>query len=355
MLPVSRRLESRCCKRRLRGIVARVMEIPSAEQRGSGAATDDWREALFASLLRGIRLRSSVYFRPEFRAPWGFSIANRGTIFHIVVRGRCWLQVKGVAEPVRLSDGDFVIVTRGDPHTVRNAPETPAVDFFELAKCRAPDKDRIFSTGGDGPITRFVCGGMQFENGTTDPLLAVLPPLLHVKATREGGRAWLRLTVEHVLTELDSGGPGATEVVTRLADILFIQAVRSYFEETADSAESGWLAAVRDPQVGRALALLHGHPDEPWTIASLARRVAVSRSAFADKFRELIGEPPLRYLTRLRIHAAARRLRWSDDKLRAVAAAAGYESAAAFTRAFRRHMKMTPGEYRGRGPVDGPT
>ena len=331
-----------------------MTDSPPADQIAATAAADGWRKSLFADLLRAIRLRSSVYFRPEFRAPWGVSIADHGTIFHIVVRGRCCLQLKGAAEPVQLSDGDFVVVTRGDPHTLRDAPDTAAVDFFDLAKCRAPDKDPIFSAGGDGPITRFVCGGMQFENGASDPLLAVLPPLLHVKASREGGRSWLRPTVEHVLAELDSGGPGAAEVVTRLADILFIQAVRSYFEESADIAEFGWLAALRDPHVGRALALLHSHPDTPWTIASLARRVAVSRSAFADRFTELVGEPPVRYLTRLRINAAARRLRSSDDKLRAVAAAAGYESVAAFTRAFRRHMKMTPGEYRKPHRADDP-
>jgi AraC-like DNA-binding protein len=331
-----------------------MIDSSSAGQIAATATEDGWGKSVFADLLRGIRLRSSVYFRPEFSAPWGVSIADHGTIFHIIVCGRCWLQIKGAPKPVMLSTGDFVVVTRGDPHIVRDAPETPAIDFFDLAKCRAPAKDRIFSAGGDGPITRFVCGGMQFENRATDPLLPVLPPLLHVKASNERVHPWLRLTVEHVLAELDCGGPGASEVVTRLADILFIQAVRSYFQENADIAEFGWLAALRDPQVGRALALLHGHPDEPWTIGSLAHRVAVSRSAFADRFTELVGEPPLRYLTRLRISAAARRLRSSDDKLRAVAAAAGYESVAAFTRAFKRHMKMTPGEYRKPNRVDGP-
>ncbi len=225
-------------------------------------------------------------------------------------------------------------------------PATPAVNYFDLIKRHAPDKNGVVRAGGNGPTTRFVCGGMQFENGATDPLLAVLPPLLHVKATKEGGRPWLRLTVEHVLAELDSDSAGAAEVVTRLADILFIQAVRSYFKENADTAEFGWLAAVRHPQIGRALALLHGHPGGSWTIASLARRVAVSRSAFADRFTELVGEPPLRYLTRLRINAAAKRLLSSDDKLGAVATAVGYKSVTAFSRAFKQHMGMTPGKYR---------
>jgi len=256
------------------------------------------------------------------------------------------LQVEGTADPVVLGAGDLVVITQGSPHTMRNARPTQVIDVFDLAKQHNVDRNGMFRCGGKGPLTRLVCGGMQFENGTTNPLLAVLPSLLHVKATKQVGRTWLRLTLKYVLEELNSGGAGAAEVVTRLADILFIQAVRSYFEENADRAEFGWLAAVRDEQIGRALALLHAHPTEPWTIASLARRVAISRSAFADKFTDLVGEPPLRYLTRLRINAAAERLRTNHDKLKAIAAAAGYESVTAFTRAFRRHMGMTPGEYR---------
>src|SRR5262249_44727515 len=156
---------------------------------------------------------------------------------------------------------------------------------------------------------RFVCGGMHFENGANDPLLAVLPSFLHVRRTKEGALPWLRLTVEQVLAELDYGGAGAGEVVNRLTGILFIQAVRTHFDDNADSARSGWLAAVRDKQIGRALALLHARPDEPWTLDMLARRLTISRSGFADRFKELVGEPPYQYLSRLRINAAARRLR----------------------------------------------
>jgi AraC-like DNA-binding protein len=138
-------------------------------------------------------------------------------------------------------------------------------------------------------------------------------------------------------------------VVTRLAAILFIQALRAYFDEKGDLAETGWLAAVRDEQIGKALALLHSHPHQPLTVSSIARRLAVSRSAFATKFKELVGEPPLRYLTRLRIHAAAARLISTDEKLSAIATAAGYESVASFVRSFKRHMGETPGEYRAKG------
>jgi len=310
---------------------------------------DSSRKSLFAALLRGIHLRDSFYFRPELRAPWGFSSAPNVTVFHIVAHGNCWFQARAVAKPVRLSAGDFVVVTRGGPHTLRDAPTTPTVNFFDLVKSHPPDNNRVFRAGGEGPMTRLVGGCMQFENGANNPLLAVLPPLLHVKRTEEGARHWLRLTVEHILAELDSGGAGATEIVIRLAEVLFIQAVRAYFEENADAAEFGWLAAVRDPQIGQALALLHSHPHQAWTVDALARRLAVSRSAFAARFTELVGEPPFRYLVRLRINAAASRLRTSDDKLSVIATSAGYESVAALSKAFKRHMGMAPGEYRQSG------
>jgi len=309
------------------------------------SAVDSWREPLFADLLRGIRLRSCVYRPVEFQVPWGVSFTDQGTVFHIVAAGRGCLQLDGEAKRTRFSAGDLIVVTRG-AHTLRDAPTTPAVDFFDLIKGRVADKDGVIRIGGKGSIARFVCGGVQFENGAANPLLAVLPPVLHVKPSENGKPAWLRPTVEHVLAEVHGGGGGAAEVVTRLTDVLLIQAVRWYFQRNVESAEFGWLAAVRDQQIGQALALLHAHPAEHWTIASLARGVALSRSAFAGKFTELIGEPPLRYLTRLRIHAAARSLSSSDDKVSAIAEAAGYESVTAFTRTFRRHMGMTPGQYR---------
>jgi AraC-like DNA-binding protein len=325
--------------------------VESSRENGTPGHTTvpSWRQTLFADILKGVRLRSSIYFRPEFGAPWGVSIADHGPVFHIIATGTCWLRADRLDKPLMLASGDLVVVTRGDGHVVSDDPATPVVhfsNFFDLVKRHASGANVPFRVGGEGPTTRFVCGGMQFENGANNPLLAVLPPFLHVRGSESGGLPWLRLTVEHILAELDSGPAGAAEVVTRLADILFIQAVRAYFHQNADIAQSGWLAAARDRQIGQALALLHAKPDEHWTIDILARRLATSRSSFADRFSELVGEPPLRYLSRLRIDAAARRLRSSDDKLSAVAAAAGYESVSAFNRAFKRQVGMTPGGYR---------
>lgn len=306
----------------------------------------DWREKLVADLLQSVRLRSTLYFRPELGAPWGFSLADHGTAFHIVAEGKCWVQVTGVTQAIELVAGDFVVVPRGDAHIMRDSATSTIVDFFDLAKRSAPDSKRVFRAGGNGTVTKLVCGGMQFDNGATDPLLAVLPSLIHVKGKEGKGATWLQATVSQVLEELDSLSAGAQAVVTRLADILFIRAVRTYFEQNIDTAQYGWLTAIRDPQIGPALAQLHARPQEPWTVASLARHVALSRSLFAEKFAGLVGEPPLRYLKRLRLNAAVLRLLSTNDKLSAIAVDTGYESAAALTKAFKRILGKTPGEYR---------
>ena len=331
--------------RRVRQSLPEVMTVNSRKICEANGPSD-WRKELFADLLQSVHLRSSVYFRPELGAPWGFSLADHGTAFHIVASGKCWVQVTGAPQAAELVEGDFVVVPRGDAHIMRDSAASRVVDFFELAKQSAPDSKGVFRAGGSGVITKLVCGGMQFDDEATSPLLAVLPPLIHVKGKDGNTATWLQATVSQVLEELDSSRAGAQAVVTRLADILFIKAVRTYFEQNFDTAQYGWLAAIRDPHIGPALAQLHARPEEAWTVAFLARRVALSRSLFAEKFAQLVGEPPLHYLKRLRLNRAAIRLHSTNDKLSAIASDAGYESAAAFTKAFKRQLGKTPGEYR---------
>lgn len=307
---------------------------------------DDWRRTLFGELVGSIRPQSRIYFWPEFGSPWGFRLASQGTAFHIVISGHCWLEVKGLRGPVWLSRGDFVLLPRGDSHIMRDAPTSRAVDIFKLVKENSPDQRGAFCAGGSGPVTKLLCGGMQFKNGATEPLIAVLPPVIHVKASEHSGAAWLRFTARNVVEELESGRVGSEAVVARLGDFLLMQAVRAYVYEDTDSAESGWLAALRDKQMGQVLAVLHSKPEEQWTVGKLARRVALSESAFAARFTELVGEPPLRYLKRLRLHAGSVRLRSSDAQISVIAAAAGYKSVAAFTKAFKRELGVTPGEWR---------
>jgi len=247
----------------------------------------------------------------------------------------------------QLAAGDFVVLPQEEhAHVLRDEPTTGAIGLLDLVKASPPSPNGELNARGTGLTTRLVCGAMRIENARTNALFAALPPLIFVKASEDGGAPWLRLTVQHAIEELDSDRPGAEAVVGRLADILFIGAIRSYFEESLASAESGWFAAIRDRQIGRAIALLHSDPARPWTVEMLADQVALSRSALASKFTRLVGEPPLHYLTRVRLDAAAKRLRVTNDKLLVIAAAASYDSAAAFTRAFERYVGVSPGEYR---------
>jgi AraC-like DNA-binding protein len=320
-----------------------------ASQTSAGKLTSHgWRDDLFTDLLGSIHLRSAVFFPMELVAPWGFSLSAGGGAFHIIARGACWLEVAGIAKPIQLSEGDHVILLRGDAHVLRDALTTQVAD---IVNCDGPNARKAFRATGNGPTTRLICGGLRFANNATDPLLAILPPLLHFKQQTARPAPWLQATVVKILEELDGDRPGAGAVVTRLAEVMFVQAVRTFFEQNADHVPSGWLAAVRDKHIGRVLALMHAEPDGAWTISSLADRVALSRSVFAAKFSQLVGEPPLRYLTRLRLNSAALRLRSTADGLKAIAAAAGYDSVAAFAKAFKRHMGITPGQYRkNRGP-----
>lgn len=335
------------------------------------AGAHSWHETLVDDLLGSIVVGSSFFFRVALGAPWGLRLdanayraasaqfrrmkypsrqprkdaGGRLVPFHIVAGGSCWLEV-GREPSTQLTSGDFVVLPHEHPHVLRDEPATQAIGLLDLIRDSPPSPKGELNARGMGLTTRLVCGAMRFENARTNPLLAALPPLIFVKGSEDGGAPWLRLTVQHAIDELDSDRPGSEAVVGRLADILFIGAVRGYLEQSLASTESGWLAAVRDQQIGRAIALLHSDPARPWTVEMLADQVALSRSALASKFTRLVGEPPLHYLKRVRLDAAARRLRGTNDKLFVIAAAVGYDSAAAFTRAFERYVGVSPGEYR---------
>jgi AraC-like DNA-binding protein len=273
-------------------------------------------------------------------------VSRNCPLFHVVSRGKCQLEVPGAGKPILSSEWDCAIVVRGNAHVIRSGPSAHAVDFFDLVKAHAHTTAEPLCLGGRGVATSMLCGGAAFETGLRNPLLSILPPVIHVKRNQRSVNDWLVLTVEQIYAELGQGASGSRDVINRLTDILFIRSVRAYFDQNMERAESGWLAAVRDGQIGRALRMLHEQPREEWHVDRLARRVGLSRSAFAARFRELVGEPPLQYLTRLRINAAAMHLRTTDDKLRSVAAAAGYSSLPAFVKSFKRLMGTTPGEYR---------
>jgi len=337
---------------------------------------EPWQEQLLSDLLGSIRVRSSILFRPSLGAPWGFTVDLTSqfntlvrigalgpqlaealppgairTPFHIVTDGSCWLKPSTHSRPISLAAGDFVMFPRCRSHTMLDAPLTPSVSLVDLLRSQVPangasDGVREVRFGGAGEVTRLMCGGIRFENVNTHPLLAILPPVVHVKAGQGGNASWLGPVVDQIVAEYSSNRLGREATINRLTDIIFIGAIRSFFEEGLSTAKTGWLAAVRDERIGRAIALLHADPTRSWTVESLYDQVAMSRFALAGRFTALVGEPPLRYLTRLRLDVAAHRLRHTKDKLSVIAVAAGYSSAAAFCRAFQRHVGSAPGAFR---------
>jgi AraC-like DNA-binding protein len=298
-----------------------------------------------SEVLQAVSLRSVVFCRCELRAPWGFQVPQREkTGFHVITAGRCRLEMNG-SVAAEVEAGDLLLFPHGDAHVMRDPPTARTIPFEEALRANPLDAQRVFRSGGRGELTTLLCGEFILEDRRVNPLLPALPPLILIRGRDGGSVPWLQATLSHVRQEAQSASPGAEAVLTRLADVLFIQALRAYFQ-AADDEPRGWIGGLKDPHVGAALSLMHQRYAEPWTVELLAREVAMSRSAFSERFKALIGEPPLSYLSRWRLHSAARMLRSSDAKLGQVARRVGYESEVAFHRAFKRALGTSPGEYR---------
>jgi AraC-like DNA-binding protein len=299
--------------------------------------------------LHFLRMRGYVYCRAEFSEPWGISLRPlEGHLwFHVVTSGACRLETEGAdAEP--LGAGDIALVPHGEGHRLRSAPGVSAPWVHELEREYVSDRYEIIRHGGGGEVTEMMCCAVTFDHPAARNLIALLPRLIHVKAgASSASTAWLRSTLELMAAEAGSLRPGGETVVTRLADILLVQALRSWLEADP-AAESGWLGALRDQQIGRAITLIHREPARDWTVASLARELAMSRSAFAARFTELVGEPVMHYLARWRMQLALDSLRADGATVGELANHLGYRSEAAFARAFKRVIGVPPGAVKRR-------
>jgi AraC-like DNA-binding protein len=293
-----------------------------------------------ADVVTAARAGSPTYGRTTGRAPWGLRfpgglVAN----VHVVTAGACWLVPPG-GEPVRLVAGDVALLPTGVPHDLVDEPGRRTVDFTTLGPTTGGD----LALGGDGPVTTMLCGGYLLDRAVPHPLLAALPPVLHVPADRARGTG-LAAAVELLAAEVDRSAPGAPTVVRSLVDLLVVYVLRTWLAAHRQCC-GGWGAAVADPAVGTALALMHGDPGRGWSVPSLARAVGAPRATFSRRFTALTGQSPLAYLTAWRMAVAARLLRDGGEPLREVARQVGYESEFAFARAFKRVMGVAPGRYR---------
>jgi AraC-like DNA-binding protein len=300
---------------------------------------------VLTDVLETIRVSSVCYGRVELGAPWGLQVrAGDAASFHVVLRGNCWLEVEGM-EPVALTSGDLFALPHGHAHVLRDSPNTPPMPLGELIEKTPQALGSTLRVEGAGPSSTLVCGCFHFEDRKNNPILSVLPPLVLIRG--EDGRAvqWLEPTLQFMACEAASGRPGAKTVISRLADVLFIQIVRAFLASTPEN-QRGWLRALTEPQIGTALSLIHQNPNHAWTVANLASKVGMSRSTFAGRFVEFVGEPPLHYVTRWRMQKAAALLREGSATLADIADRVGYESEAAFSKAFKRWVGTAPGAYR---------
>jgi AraC-like DNA-binding protein len=289
-----------------------------------------------------MRVESATYARLEATAPWGISFqAYQHAKFGLVVNGSCWLSVEGAGQPIALTQGDCYVLPRGNAFSLRDSLHTGTRRYADILN---ENHAGVIHYGGGGAATTVIGGRFIFDGTNGKPFTDALPALLHFKLNPARTLA-LQSTLQLLALETAEPAIGSQLMVNRLADILFIQAIRAYIASDARH-QTGWLGAVSDYHIGAALRLMHEKTEYPWTLASLARTIGMSRSAFALHFKRLTGETALEYLTRLRIHKASRLLREGDMKLTAVASAIGYHSEAAFSKTFKRLVGVTPGRYR---------
>ncbi len=309
------------------------------------AESNDYGSAL-GSVLRMVEVQGALFLRSEFTAPWGLTIAAGGmTFFHIVTRGQCWLEVEGVRDPIRVGEGDLVIMPHGTRHSLRDDFSTPAPPLQEVFATHTIDQSKTLRCGGGGEATSMICGEFRFADRNADPLLHALPNYIRLDGQDGAAVPWLKATLEWISEEASVNAPGAETVVQRLTDILFIQAIRAAFVSIPD-AQLGWLGALKDERLAKALASINLRPDLHWTVDALAKRAGMSRSGFAAHFSERVGVSPMQYVTRWRIHHAASLLRSTDQPLADIARAVGYDSEAGFSKAFKRRIGVAPGRYR---------
>ncbi|MGB8475697.1 MAG: AraC family transcriptional regulator [Candidatus Acidiferrum sp.] len=313
---------------------------------------------VLSEVLKAVRLDGALFYNGEFSAPWCFrSPASRTVapylspdsghviIFHLLTEGRGYAHIEGEGRPVPLNAGDIIIFPHGDPHFMGNGSAVKPVDMaVELERILSQGL-KISRAGGGGEITRFICGYMTCEPQLSQVFLGGLPPVLKINTRNDPSGQWLENSIRYSVGNADASRPGGQAVIAKLSEVLFVEALRRYIAQLPPE-QTGWLAGVRDPEVGKALTLIHRKPAHPWAIAALANDVGISRSVLAERFRRYLSETPIAYLTRWRLQLGAQMLKSTSSSVAQIAAEVGYESEPAFNRAFKREFGLPPARFR---------
>lgn len=313
---------------------------------------------VLSDVLRAVHLTGAVYYDFELSSPWvaeappSKEIAanvmpgvQRVVEYHVIARGSAWGNAIGDA-PIRLREGDLIVFPQGDPHVLSSAPGMRAAPAMPVAPHPSAPLPWVYELGGGGPErARIVCGFLGCDDRPFNPLLDSLPRTIHLSA---GGSApvtgWLSTLLTIAVKESGGARAGGENILARVSELMFVEVVRRYIE-SLPSTHAGWLSGLRDPVVGHALAALHGEPAESWTVERLARLVGLSRSVFAERFAGMVGQGPMQYLALWRMQLASRML-LDGRQVSAVAGAVGYESEAAFSRAFKKLVGQAPASWR---------
>lgn len=323
-----------------------------------------------SDLLRAVRLRGAVFYHIEGVDPWVAEAPPAREIipailpgaghmieFHAIVRGSCWAALSGES-PIRVGEGDVILFPQGDAHVISSAPgmhagqvdtalyftpRPPQLPFSLGVNERGVTAARL--DGGGRDETTVICGFLGFDAKPFNPLIASLPRVLRIPGLAAGEASWIATFFRAVADESNRRRPGGEAVLERMSEMMFVEVLRLYLD-TLPADQTGWLAGMRDPAVGRALSLLHERPAEAWTLERLGEQAGLSRSTLHERFVHFIGQPPMQYLAQWRMQLAAARLRESDAKLIDIALDVGYENEAAFSRAFKRTVGLSPGAWR---------
>ena len=313
---------------------------------------------VLSEVLKAVKLDGAMFYNAEYSAPWCFRApashlvapylsrdSRHVIIYHLLTEGRGYAHVEGDGRPLHLDAGDIVIFPHGDPHIMGNGSPVKPIDNGQELQRILSGGLKLSRLGGGGETTKFVCGYMACDPQLSRVFLGGLPPMLKVHIRNDASGQWLENSIRYSVGDSDASMPGGEAVVAKLSEVLFIETLRRYIA-LLPPEQTGWLAGIRDSEVGKALALLHRRPAHPWTIAALASEVGISRSVLAERFRVYLSETPMAYLTRWRLQLGAQMLKTTSRSVAEIAAEVGYESEPAFNRAFKREFGLPPARFR---------
>src|SRR5580765_8234773 len=312
---------------------------------------------VLSEVLKVVKLQGALFYNAELSAPWSIRAASSCAvarylvpdaehliIYHFLTEGRAFLRLDS-GERIPLNAGDLVMIPHGDPHIVENGPPTPTVDDCEHLEEVLGQGLRLWRFGGGGETTKFICGYMACDPELSGVFLSGLPAAFKVSIRSDPSGRWLEDSIRFSVDHASDSRAGGEAVLAKLSEVLFVETLRAYIANLPKE-QNGWLAGARDSEVGKTLALMHRNPAHPWTIASLAKEAGVSRSVLAERFRHYLNEPPMSYLTRWRLQLGAQMLASTSYSVAQIGAEVGYESEAAFNRAFKREFMVPPARFR---------